>query len=104
MLATLVLKPLRFCSKEDVLERALLAVVLTCEMAVLLLSAVDLASFAVLTVASKVLPCSVIFVLRPLAVCSRLVTLLIAPDAVLDTSETCEVIVSEVCLSAEFVA
>ena len=73
-------------------------------MVVLLESAVDLASFAVLTVASSVFACSVILVDRPLAVCSTVVALLIAPDAVFDTSATWAVMLPEVCFSALVVA
>ena len=73
-------------------------------MVVLLESAVDLASFAVLTVTPSVFACSVILVDRPLAVCSTVVALLIAPDAVFDTSATWAVMLSEVCFSALVVA
>ena len=72
-------------------------------MVCLLLSAVDLASFAVFVVASSVLPWAVILVDRPLAVCSTVVALLIAPDAVFDTSATCVLMESAVCVNSDLV-
>ena len=100
----MVLKPLRFCSRELTRLTAPSAVDATCEMVCLFESAVLFASLAVLTVASRVLACSVILVERPLAVCYTAVALLIAPEAVFDTSATWAVMLSEVCFSALVVA
>ena len=67
-------------------------------------SAVLFASFAVLTVASRVLACSVILVERPEAVCSTEDALFIAPEAVFATSDTCALMLFAVCDRLLFVA